>query len=262
MKRVVVIGLCFVAMLVVSAAGAGGSLAAPVFKHCVKVAPGGGSEYETKAKCDKLEVSAGLNGWILTTWKAAEPNNKFVGVGAKAFFREKGVIKTEIECEKSASVGEITGASALGKVTVTYTKCKELKPGVAVCHSTGPVGVAGEIITKQLKGSLVYLKAAGKEPIGLLLEAVAAPFAEIECAAGAKLGVLGSVIGEIPGVFTGVGKMNSAGELTFTENAAKVAQQWGKVEEGGEPHELSVLGTRVTLTSIEEITFEEQGEIV
>ncbi|HEY2632507.1 MAG TPA: hypothetical protein VGI26_09035 [Solirubrobacteraceae bacterium] len=207
--------------------------------------------YETQAKCEKEESpEAGLNweweGDLLTGETWALDVSSLVGL----MLSTPGALHIECNAD-SGSFTELTlnaDGTQLFKGSIKFTGCKELSGGTS-CNSTSPLGGAGEIITTELDGKLVYLKKAKTVPVGIVLEPAAGKiFTTLSCAFGIiKENVEGSVIGEST---TAVNKPIASGELAFAETVEK-NQQWEKIEEEAANFKLTAFGEAAALTSKE-----------
>ncbi len=103
------------------------------------------------------------------------------------------VSKVKVKCKADTNKGEITGPNSVS-VVVSFTGC-EAKGGI-MCNS--PNGVAGEIVTTTLSGTLGYLVNPEIKEVGLDLSSPAgAVLAEFTCGAALRAIVTGSVIGQI-----------------------------------------------------------------
>jgi hypothetical protein len=76
-----------------------------------------------------------------------------------------------IECSKSATTGEITGATTLGKVVEKMTGCTSSDNGGGTkCSVNSESAAPGEIVTDSMKGELGTVKATeAASEVGLLL---------------------------------------------------------------------------------------------
>jgi hypothetical protein len=156
---------------------------------------------------------------------------------------------TKVECLKDEATGEIEGPNKAVNVVVKYTGCTA---GGFPCNKVE------EIKTEKTKGTLVYLKAAKKTPVGLLLEPeTGTVFAKFECIF-TKHTVEGSVICEAKPLNV----QQTTGELICKKKAGeKGKQEWTEVEEAAPEHFLTDNGTRAALENTEEITFAEAVEL-
>jgi hypothetical protein len=228
---------------------------------CAPVEKGEPSTYED-SKCTKA-VAGG--GYIKVKSKALNPLAFTSTSGVKRLI----TAKNEIECLTDSNTGEITGPQS-DLVTIKFFQCKLVVLGGGACHSTEPLGGAGEIITKSLDSELSYLEETVSPPkVGVdLLPASGTVFTLIECVGplGSKVTVkvTGSVIGQI----TPVNTMTTSFALSFKCVAGK--QVWTK-DQGGATDVLtaevkSLLGTEIEEACEEEVTNDtltttEPGEI-
>jgi len=140
-------------------------------------------------------------------------------------FLEGHTSHAKIECKSGTFGGEVNGATTTAN---NVTHFKECEASGLKCHSTSPVGVEGEIITKSLEGVLGNVSAtlpgirlfgpgeSGKEPKKGLL-------ALFECGGGlVKAEVFGSLIGTLSGAqgkTAEEGKFAASSKLTFSQTA-------------------------------------------
>jgi hypothetical protein len=108
-----------------------------------------------------------------------------------------------ITCAKSTSEGEITGATTMGSVVLTFTECYATKSGTRCYFKSAGAKNAGEIITDKLKGELGEVaKAEAESKVGLLLQPeVKTEIARLESACGSPL-VTGDIAAEVTPVKT------------------------------------------------------------
>ena len=200
------------AMMVVASIGAvGASAAEPAVYHCVAKTGGKWNAGCTAAGTtfEKEPVPAGAK--IAFTSKS----------GVKRLWSTESGLKAEVECTKDSDEGELTGART-DTVKIKFTGCKEIEPFAGACKSTG--ANAEEIVTKQLKSKLVWLKAETLK--GLLLEAESGDLADFKCPGllgEIELKVTGPVLGEIPS--SQYNKMMTKYTLAFACEPAKSTKQ-------------------------------------
>jgi hypothetical protein len=104
-------------------------------------------------------------------------------------------------CTSNTGVGEITGATSVGKVVLTYKGCTVINNKSEKCTVKSPGAAEGEIITHTLKGLLGEVALAeANSGVGLLLESESGGTISVTeknaCFVESSLG--GSVIGELP----------------------------------------------------------------
>lgn len=165
-----------------------------------------------------------------------------------------------VKCESSKSGGEITGASTVGGVVVTFKGCK-LTNGSCTSEAKSPKAGAEEIVTKELKGELVTTKVGTK--VGELLEPVAGKTAEYvtiesSCATVSPTTVTGSLIGEVKPL----NEFAESGELLYahgeSENEQKIHEYLNPEKEtetvkGAELKSFGLL--KAGLTQTNKVTF-------
>jgi hypothetical protein len=240
-KRLGLIWLAAVAaMLAAGAVGAmSASAALPEVLWCMTTATG---SYSSVENCEKL-VSGG-SGW---EWGAEPLSGEAVTFDTKGL---KALLLTmtgglDIECTayEGSSAVSLSGGNQLFSGSAKMTGCKEVGGFNGACNSTEPPGVSGEIITKELNGSLVYLKAGKALPVGLLLTPTTGTvFTTLSCVGGiVKENVEGSIIGE---VLSPVNVTAVTGKVLYAENEVTKKQVWIKVEEGAETFELLAFGEK------------------
>jgi hypothetical protein len=222
MKRIKIMGLCLVAMFVMSAmASAVASAAEPAFFEC-KAEKGGKFEKGCKKE-------GGKGGFNLV--EGIGKGKAFKGAGGKATLHTKAV-GGEVTCTGFKDAGTITTPKHEAKVTSTFTGCVTLGKK---CFS--PKAKAGEIKTFTLMGDIGYIEKAGKI-VGTDLKPEGGELlAEFACTNKAKgekaleIKVKGSVIGQI----TPVNEISKKSTTTFEVNG-EVEQKYKKLE--GEPEDI------------------------
>ena len=186
----------------------------------------------------------------------------------KKFTSTSGVVKwtmgTEsFTCSKSTTAGEVAGASTLGKVVIKFTGCKAIIKGTEECsiNSSSPLGAAGEVITKSLKGELGTVKTSeAASGVGLLLEQEVkgtgiTTFANVSCLPESKL--TGSLAGEI----VTVGKKQATNKLVFGVTSGNQNISSITVKSGKQAPELEAWGTTLGVEGSDEMSFEEALEV-
>ena len=116
-----------------------------------------------------------------------------------------------IECTASTSTGQITSTTTVAKVVVAYTGCSQKKGEIGCKSGT----VAGEIVTKNLKGTLTGTEA---EPTEKLEPESGTEFVKIKCG---TVNVL--VTGTVTGKILRVKKLEHTGTLTFSNAGGLIA---------------------------------------
>jgi len=243
------------AALAALAAGALGAMTAsatlPELLWCMASA---GGMYSSAENCEKL-ITGGGTGF---EWEGEVLSGETVTIDVKGL---KALLLSvpgnlDIECASSSGSSELTlveGSDIFAKGSTTFLSCKEVGGFNGSCNSTEPSGSSGEIITKELKGDLVYLKAGKATPVGMrLLPASGTVFTTISCIGGLlKETVEGSVIGE---VISSLNTPLASGKVLYSENEATKKQVWTKVEEGAETFELTAFKEKAI--EITEVTTE------
>ena len=209
----------------------------------------GKGAYETAGKCEKLEgASTGLN-W---EWEDETLTGE---VFELMFSSAKGLMETKsgthIECTadtgNATTVKLVTGVQLFTGGDVTFTGCKELAFNSS-CNTPGQA--SGVILSKNLIGELVYLKAAKTLPVGALLQPeTGTEFTLISCVGGIlEEEVSGSIIGEVT---KPINEESTTGTLLISIVGG--LQQWTKVEEGAAKFELRAFGEEAVLESAETV---------
>lgn len=214
MTRIRIIGLALVAVFAISAVASASALAAPEFKG---------------------EGGAEVKG---TTFTSTSGAGKMEGTET-------------IKCTASTSAGEITSATTVGKVVVTFTGCED--KGKKCKSSSG--AASGEIKTVSLKGELGEVATAeAASGVGeLLTPESGSKYVSIESCTLFPVEVTGSVIGEV----TPINTLATTGKLVYTEASKK---QTIKKFVGGTTHELTAFGSSGLETS-NEVTFSKKIEV-
>jgi hypothetical protein len=212
MTRIRIIGLALVAVVALSAFASASAFAAPEFKGEGAVA---GTTFTSTSGAGKMEGTE------------------------------------TIKCSASTSSGEITSATTVGKVVVTFTGCED--KGKKCKSSSG--AAAGEIKTVSLKGELGEVASAeAASGVGeLLTPESGSKYVSIESCTLFAVEVTGSVIGEV----TPINTLSTEGKLIYTEASKK---QTIKKFVGGSTHELSAFGSSGLETS-NTVTFSKAIEV-
>lgn len=207
-----------------------------------------------------------LSAATVASASAALPEFEPVGKKFPVKFKSKsgaGTLETVggrlISCTADTNVGEHTGAKAL-IVVVTFTGCTTKFLGITLNCQTA-AAKKGEIITKELEGTLGYINKAAKE-VGVALKPKGGGnFVNLECE-GIGIEVRGSVIG----VVTPLNKLVKTTEhFTLTFSQAKGVQKPTKLE--GEAKDVLETSTskgafeESGLGTADEITFVEEAKI-
>jgi hypothetical protein len=193
-------------------------------------------------------------------FKPLPTKKKFTSTGGAFKFAGGDIVVT---CSKSSATGEITGASTLGKVVLTFTGCEGEEAGHnnKECRSLG--AGPGEIVTDALKGELgtVATKEAASG-VGLLLKAETGSewFVFREPCPLPETSIDGSLAGEV----ATIGKKQLTDKLVFgvtsgEQNIEKITSYTGTKYE---PElDSSYGGLPMTGDGTDELTFEEALEV-
>jgi len=139
--------------------------------------------------------------------------------------------ESKITCSKDTSKGEITGATTMGSVVLTFTECFASKGGTRCYFNSKGAKGKGEIITDKLKGELGEVaESQATSKVGLVLEPeVGTKIAELESPCGDP-SIEGGVAAEVTPtktsgktldlVFVGAGGLQKIKKLT-KENGLK-----------------------------------------
>lgn len=227
-------------------------------EYCVKVSKPTTEDGEyANNKCSEDEPGSE---WIRVTLVGAPPRflplilPKFTIKGGTTKLYDKAN-KVVITCTSNEGNGEITSETKLGKIFLKYHGCTGTKNGVG-CTVKSEGASAEEIDTKELQGDLGNVKASEAESeAGIDL----APSGTTElmlltgtCTPPCPDMVAGNVVGEIPKA--ALLEEGSKEELIFSE--ASETQKIKKLE--GTEDVLTVFGSEGALSSVEELTFEEE----
>jgi hypothetical protein len=143
-----VLGLCVVTALTVSAVVAGpASALPPEYGRCVKVPKiekKYNGAYTDKGCTIKSETSSGKYEWLPGGVKLGQTST-----GGKGTLQEVG--KYAVGCESESSTGEYVGTKEAKHVVVTFKGC-HVPPFIC----TSPGHAAGELVTKELEGRVVW----------------------------------------------------------------------------------------------------------
>ena len=193
MRRIRIAGLCLVAVLALSAIGAGSASALPEVGRCVSVAAGTGKY--TTGNCTTKKAKSNFE------WKKNAVKNKFTASFSASFMGipGRGVLEEtapglRITCETESVTGEYyqrgTSTKEVKNVIAKFNGC-ELPAFASSCQNAA----SGEIVTSKLKGPLGYISGektptpvVGQE---LTPERAKGPLAEYECAGRAVILRLG-----------------------------------------------------------------------
>jgi hypothetical protein len=196
MKRMMIMGLCFVAALAMAAVtSAAASAELPEYMVCGKATKMGKESqghYTSKECTEESEVASGGRYELEK------------GFGRRAAFTARSANSTlassempgVMECKSTASTGELTGTREAKDVLITSAGCEAAG---LTCTSAG--AKAGEIVTNPLKGELGYLAGKGTSTptVGLLLLQESTTYtAEFDCE-GVLVRIQGPVIAEVTG---------------------------------------------------------------
>ena len=166
-----------------------------------------------------------------------------------------------ITCSADTNAGEVTGATAVGKVVITFTGCKA-KKGEEICTVKSASAKEGEVVTKTLKGELGEVaESEAADEVGLVLEPETtkkiATLASAKCSAEASLE--GSVAGEVTPLATAA----KTDKLVFAVTSAKQNIKSITVKPGtaAKTVKLELAGLEATDESTDEIGFEKEAEV-
>lgn len=248
MQRIRPLGLALVAVFAISAvASASASAALPEFVHCVKQTT---KKFEWTEKECKTKSGNKTGEFEKEAVKAGVGKLKFTSTSGKGTLETKGGAK--VTCTSDTDKGELTGAKEAKKVVVTFKGCETL----GLKCQTGVV--EGEIVTKELKGTLGYINKTKKE-VGLSLTPAVAggPFVEFKCGPKEEIKVVvkegeGKGGNSVIGAITPVNVLSKTFTLKFTQVKGVQAPEMfeggvrdvlessingGKVEQSGEETE-------------------------
>lgn len=162
-----------------------------------------------------LGVMLVLNLVAVAVASAADP--EFKGSTKQTFKTTSGTGALEssankIICSSDSSVGEVQGASKVGKVVVKFVGCTG-EEGGKTCTAKSSGAKTGEIVTRTLDGELgLVAKAEAASGVGLLLLPEASKvFVEPEGPCLTTAAVEGSIAGEA----SPIGVSSTAGKLVY-----------------------------------------------
>jgi len=209
MKRIGIIGLCFVGVLAFSAMVASSASATPQFYHCKNetntaslLATG---PFENKAKCETL-TGPNTGTWWFSEYKGTEETEiKGLALLGQLIGNAVG-LGVKITCEDGTFKGRINagnGSMLVSKIVVNYFSCKIANSNTA-CTTTGKA--AGEIETKEIMGTLgsTVNGGGGATQVGIVFESEVADsggglsFAKFTCSGLPEVVVTGKVVGLLP----------------------------------------------------------------
>lgn len=144
-----------------------------------------------------------------------------------------------LTCASDSNVGEITGATSIGQVVLTFKGCTG-KSGSSECSVNSTGASTGEIVTKTIKGELGEVaKSEAESGTGVLLEPETnKEFATIEGSCITTTAVSGTVAGEAPQT----GRTSKFGYLAFEKNRIKTIT----LKSGSKKPKLEAFGNTVT----------------
>ncbi|HTZ64337.1 MAG TPA: hypothetical protein VMB51_09555 [Solirubrobacteraceae bacterium] len=186
MKRLMRIGLCAGALLVLGALGTtSASATAPEFGRCLK-AEKVGKEYTggyTNSSCTTVSGSkTGKYEWFPGAAKVKQTTKGGKGV-------LETVTKLTVECQSESSVGEYSGTKEVKNIVVTFKGCEVAGTKCSTANSE-----EGELVTKTLEGVVGFEnKAAKKTAFDLYPQGKTGFFIEFACS-GLSFAVRGSVL--------------------------------------------------------------------
>jgi len=126
-----------------------------------------------------------------------------------------------VQWSANTLAGEYNSATTLRNVQMRFTGSTATGPFGVKISCSSPGAAAGEIVTKPLLGTLVYL-VAGKNEVGIDLKPQSGTvFAELTCGGVQKFVFTGSVVGRL----TPVNTLTSSFVLTFGQSAGKQAPE-------------------------------------
>jgi hypothetical protein len=218
MKRMrMVMGLCLVAVLGMSAFGVvSASAAAPEFGRCLP-APGKKGGNSQDSKCTKAAV-AGKEAFNWEPGPGPKPGFEDNMAAGKVATLES-TNKETVLCKTQHSNGEYNAANSkqTKNIVVKFTGC-ELKPFEVKCNTAG--SAVGELVTQKLKSELGVITISGEGPIKNKLGNDLTPetgeeFINFECAK-IPVRVTGSVIVPVKS-----NTMTNKETLKFTQSKGK-----------------------------------------
>ena len=227
MRRIMMMGLCLLAVCATAGvAAAGASAALPEYLECAKVKAKNGN-FNNSLCTEKNETKTGA--FELVPLAKA----KKVSVSGKNSTLEStsGIVN----CGTAAAKGSIAIGGEWTGVVIRYTKCTLAGNGQQCTNQ--PVGTKKAIVTNALKGPLGYLagKGTGTPTIGLSLKPELGEFLVQFTCGGPEIRVKGAVVGVQSGNVNAVSANSSLGY-----KQSKTVQEWTNFE-GGKAGELSLL---------------------
>jgi hypothetical protein len=261
MKHIKLVGLCFVAMVAISAVVTVTASAAPTkpfFAQCTQVAIAKQGKFEeNKCKNKKehgewqrtamggIQIEPGVwcqEAWLVNTgfyedafctkeaagqmgpYDLVKHHSKFTG---KSGAGKMVAGETKIECKEDKSEGEFTENQNVTKIKVIFTGCKA-KNGTKECEVKGGGGGKEEIKTEELVGEIGYLHLAkevgeGKNEVGLDLKPAKAKGAFVKLEGTCIPLEKQSVEGSIIGEVRPLNTMSKEGELIYKIVSGKQA---------------------------------------
>lgn len=159
-------------------------------------------------------------------------------------------------CTTNTGAGEITGATTVGKVVLTYKGCTAVVGG-KMCTVKSPGAGEGEIITKTLKGQLGEVAPSeANSKVGLLLEAETGSAISVTSGSCLSESTLdGSVIGEVPPP----GRSSKFSYIDFEKSGSHQRIQKLTLKSGSEFAELESFGEEVFAEGAGGIEFTEHA---
>jgi hypothetical protein len=188
MKPIKIMGLCLVAVFVMSVVAEGtASAALPDFVTCRKVKTVKTGQWKNE-QCTEAQKE----GEWTTRAGGSEGDETVSSTSGTGLLETTGGKK--IECKSDRANGRIANSKEIAGLTTTFFECEEKSKKVP-CNS---VGHPGEIKTNIVKGRMGYIAKGPPAKVGLLLEpASGTKFVEFECTSTTKVKVEGSLIGEV-----------------------------------------------------------------
>jgi hypothetical protein len=198
-------------------------------------------------------------------FKPVPTKKKITGTGGSVTFSWNvlGIKPESIECTKSKTTGEITGARTLGNVVIAFTGCtgssetSEGKKSGCPVHSEH--GKEGEILVEHALGGELGTIATKEAPsgVGVLLKPESGKtwfsYEENACLEYGSI-VWGTVAAEV----SVVGKKQLTNTLAITPSITKIQLDSG---EGVKPKLQGSGSTTVSLKGMSELSFEEALEV-
>lgn len=235
MKRVRIVGVCFVAIFALSAiVAASASAAQPEYTTCGKAAKVGKvyhGKYSNKL-CSEVNPK-GEGKYERDAVKLPSTFKSTSGVtDLYLYSRETKTINETLQCTKDKATGKILN-SFESEQTITYSDCNGKGELPGECNSAGQK--EGVIVTEPLVGRLVWTDEAENE-VGLALSAKTPGGAleKVSCVGGVEHAeLLGSVVGKI----SPVGSASKTETLSFVASDTTGEQEFAGFWEGKEFHE-------------------------